>query len=114
MQAEGELGDHPEVPAAAADRPEQVRVGFPARRPNLAIGGDDLHFDQLVDGEPETARQVSESTTEGQAGHPGLRHEAEGGGQPMLLGGPVHIAEKTAGANVNQSLLGIDTDLSHQ
>ena len=104
----------PKLPAAAADRPEEVGLGFAARRPNLAVGGDDLHFDQIVDSEPETAGQIPESAAQSEAGDPGLGHEAKSRGQTMFLRGPVYIAEKTAGANMNQPLFGIDPNLSHQ
>ena len=43
-----ELGDHAEVAAAAAQRPEQVRVLLGAGPQHLAGGGDDLGGQQVV------------------------------------------------------------------
>ena len=52
VQRELELGDDAEVAAAAADRPEQVRVLGLGGGPRLAVGGDHARRDQVVDGEP--------------------------------------------------------------
>ena len=52
VQPELELGDDAEVPAATADAPEQVRVHVLARGHQLALGGDHVDRDQVVDLSP--------------------------------------------------------------
>ena len=50
VQLELEGGDDPEVAAAAAERPEQVRVLVVLAVTDLAVGGDHLGREQVVDG----------------------------------------------------------------
>ena len=59
VQAELELGDDPEVAAAAAQRPEQVGVLVVARPGDPAVGGDDLRGDEVVDAQPGLAGSAS-------------------------------------------------------
>src|SRR6185503_1246998 len=51
MEAELERGDDPEVAAAPAQTPEQVRVLFLAGSQELAVGGDDVGGKQVVAGQ---------------------------------------------------------------
>jgi hypothetical protein len=51
VQPELEPGRHPEVAAAAADRPEQVRMPLVIDAQQPAVGGHDLGGQQVVDGQ---------------------------------------------------------------
>jgi hypothetical protein len=55
LAAERERGDDAEVPAAAAQRPEQVGVGAFAGGDESAVGEHDVGGQQVVHGEAETA-----------------------------------------------------------
>ena len=71
VAAERERGDDAEVPAAAAQRPEQVRMGVLARGHERAVGEHHVRGEQVIDGQAETARQVADPPAQGQPGHPG-------------------------------------------
>lgn len=72
MEAELELGDDPEVPAAAAQPPEQVRVLRLARVQDLAVGGHDLEAGHVVAGQAELPGKPAHSPAEGQAADTGV------------------------------------------
>jgi hypothetical protein len=71
MQLELEGSNHTKVPAAAAQRPEQVRIFVGARRNELPVGQYDVRSQQIVDGEAVPARQIPDSPAQGEAGHSG-------------------------------------------
>ena len=64
VRAELELRDDAEVPAAAAQRPEQLRVLVGARVHPRAVGQHHLGADEAVDGEAEAAREVADAAAE--------------------------------------------------
>ena len=64
MQAEEERGDHAEIAAAAAHRPEEVRVLLDAGGDEVAVRQHDVHFEQVVDGEAALACEVAEPAAE--------------------------------------------------
>ena len=86
-----EGGGHAEVAAAAAQGPEQVRVVFGAGHDDLAVGGDDLDRQQVVDGEAVLAHQPAFSAAQGQARDTGAGDHPAGGGQPMAGRRPVEL-----------------------
>src|SRR6185437_16360982 len=96
MEAELELGYHPEVPAAAAKTPEQVRVLRFARAQDLAISGYDLEAGDVVACQSNPPGKPAHAPTEGQAADPGVRDVAGRGGQPERLGGSIEGAEQRA------------------
>jgi hypothetical protein len=51
VEPELELGDDPEVPTPTPHPPEQVRVLLLARRDELALGGDHVDAQELIDRE---------------------------------------------------------------
>ncbi|MNC97969.1 hypothetical protein D3C83_158000 [compost metagenome] len=51
MHAEFERGDHAEIAATPAQRPEKIGVLLAAGVQNLAFGGDHVGAGQAVDGE---------------------------------------------------------------
>ena len=96
VQAEGELGDDTEAGARAAERPEQVGVLVAAGPADLAVGGDDLGLEQVVDGPAEPAGEVAEPAAERQPGDADLGEEAERHGEAVCLGRAVDVAEQAA------------------
>ena len=62
-----EPGDDAEVPAAAADRPEQIGVRGLARDDLPAVGGDDLDSLERIDGEAVLADQPADPAAQCQA-----------------------------------------------
>ena len=64
VEAEPEPRRDAEVPAAAPDRPEQVRVGVLVGVQELAVRRDDLGREQVVDREPVLADEVPDAPAE--------------------------------------------------
>ena len=60
VQRELQRRHDPEVAAAAADRPEEVGMLALARDHRLAVSGDDVGRDQVVQGEPVTTSQIAD------------------------------------------------------
>ena len=110
MQPVLQRGDDPEVPAAAAQAPEQVGVLVGARRHPLAVGGDDLRGEQVVARGPVLAGDPAEPAAEGQPGHAGERDVAGRGGEAEGLRRPVDVAEQRAGAHARRPRDGVDLD----
>jgi hypothetical protein len=54
-----EARDDADVPAAAADRPEQLGLAVGVDLEHAAVGGDDLGAEEVVDREPVLADQVA-------------------------------------------------------
>ena len=94
VQRKGERRDHAEVGARAADRPEQVGVLVAAGGADLAVGGDDLDREQVVDRPAEAARQIAEAAAERQARDADLREEAQRRGEAVALRGVVDVPER--------------------
>ena len=59
MRAEQEARHHAEIAAAAAQRPEQIRVLSLARRDEAAVGQHHVGLEQIVDRQPVLARADS-------------------------------------------------------
>ena len=85
MQAVFERRDNTEIAAAAAQRPEQIRIVGRAGRAELAIGGDHLGGDQVVHGRAVLAHQPAQTAAEGKARDAGIGDGASGGGEAMGL-----------------------------
>ena len=97
VAAERERGDDAEVPAAAAQRPEQVGVGVFAGGHEGAVGEHDVGGQQVVHGEAEAAGQVADAAAERQAGHAGGPDEAGRGGHAERHGRVVDVTPGAAG-----------------
>jgi hypothetical protein len=109
---EGEPGDDAEVAAAAAQRPEELGVGFGIDLDDLAAGQDELERDEVVAGETVLAGEPADPAAERQAGHPRLGHDPGRDDQPVRRGRGVDVAEPAAAARVHQPGLRIDGDLA--
>ena len=64
VEPELEAGRDAEVAAAAADRPEQVRIVLGVDAEELAVGGHDLGGEQVVDREAVLADEVADAAAE--------------------------------------------------
>jgi hypothetical protein len=114
VESEGERGHDPEVPAATAQRPEQVRVLLRRRGEDTAVGRHDLGLHEVVAAQAVLGVEVAVSTTEGQAGHTGLGHPTQRCGEPERLGLAVDVAEQRAALDVGQPTHGVDLDPPHR
>ena len=101
-----EGGDDAEVPAAAAQRPEQVLVLVLARDEDPPIGGDHLRANQVVARQAAAAGEVADAAAQRQAGDAGGRDDAAGGGQAEGVGGVVEVAPGGAAAGARRARLG--------
>ena len=70
-----ELGDDSEVPAAAAETPEQVRILVGARLDELAVGRHHVHRDELVDRQAVLALNPADPAAERQSRHSRVRDD---------------------------------------
>src|SRR2546430_5265911 len=66
VEPELELGDDPEVAAAAANAPEEVGVLILARLDELTVGGDQIDGEQLIDREAVLAHHPADAAAERQ------------------------------------------------
>jgi hypothetical protein len=67
-----------------------VRVGVQ----DCAVGGDHLGAGKVVAGQAMLAVEPAESAAEGEPGDAGEGHDAERGGESVLLCAPVELAEQ--------------------
>ena len=113
MEPEQERGDDAEVATAAAQRPEEIGVLRLARRDEGAIGQHDVGLEQIVDGQAELPGEVTESSAQGDAPHPGGGDNAGRRCQPESVGGVVQIAEQCAPLDTGGARLQIDPHPVH-
>ena len=77
MRLEEEARDDAEVAAAAAKRPEEIRMLRGIRGDEPAVGEDDVGLEQIVDSQPVLARQVAGAATQREPGDAGASNDAE-------------------------------------
>jgi hypothetical protein len=80
-----ELGHDAEVSAATAHAPEKLWVLRLARLDELAIGGDQLDREELVDRQPMLSMKPADATAERQACDAGVADEPAGRREPECL-----------------------------
>ena len=85
-----------EVAAAAADRPEQVRVRVAVGAHELAVRGHDVGREQVVDREPVLAHEVADAAAEGEAADADGAGVAEADAEPVLRGRDGDLAGRRA------------------
>ncbi len=83
VQPELEAGRDAEVAAAAADRPEEVRVRLGVDAQELAVGGHDVGGQQVVDREAVLADQVPDAAAQRDPPDPDRAGVAEPGRQAV-------------------------------
>src|SRR4249919_1373643 len=114
VQREPERADDAEVPAAAPQRPEQVGVIVGRCLDDVALGGDHLDFDQVVDGEPVLAHEPADAAAQGEAADAGVADDAARGGQAVSLRLVVDVAPQGAALDAGRAIDGIDSDGAHR
>jgi len=114
VQREPERADDAEVPASAPQGPEQVGVVVGRRPDDVALRGDDLGLQEVVDGEPVVAHQPAEAATQAEAADAGVAHDAARGGQPVGLGLVVDVAPQGTSLDEGRALDRIDRDGAHR
>jgi hypothetical protein len=114
VQHEAERADDAEVPAATSERPEQVGVIVGGCSDDVALGGDDLGFHEVVDGETVLAHEPADAAAQGEAADAGVAHDAARGGQTVSLCLDVDVAPQGAALYAGGALGSIDGDGAHR
>jgi hypothetical protein len=114
VQREPERADDAEVPAPTSQRPEQVAVIVGRRLDDVALSGDHLGLDKVVDGEPMLAHQPTDAAAEAEATDAGVTDNAAGGGQPVGLGLVVNVSPQGTTLYMGGALGGVDRDGAHR
>jgi hypothetical protein len=97
VQPHLQRGHHPDAAAAAADRPEQVRLVVRVGAHEASVRGHEFHCGDAVGGQPVAAGQPAHPAAEGIAGHADVRGGARERGQAVLPGGDGHVPPDGAG-----------------
>ena len=95
MEAKLELGDDPEVAATAAQAPEELGLFGLAGLDEVALGGDQIDRDELVDRQPVLAMKPADTTAERQACDAGVGDDSARRREPERLGLAVELAQST-------------------
>ncbi|NCL74033.1 hypothetical protein AIIKEEIJ_01471 [Rhodococcus sp. YH1] len=114
VAAEGEGGDDAEVPAAAAQRPEQVAVRVLVGRHERAVGEHHVGGEKVVYGQPEATGEIADAATEGQPAHTRGREEAGRGGHAEGDRGVVDVAPGASAVDADGVVCRIDRGTAHQ
>ncbi len=114
VAAEREGGDDAEVPAAAAQRPEQVGVVVFAGGDERAVGQHHVGGQEVVDGQAEPAGQVADAAAERQAGHAGGGQEPGRGGHAERDGRVVDVSPGASGVDAHGVILRVDRAAAQQ
>ena len=103
----------PEVPAGAAEAPEELGLVGLGRAHQPAVGGDEVDGGQVVDREPEAALEAADSPAEGQPGDAGVADDPDRAHEAMRLRGDVELAEEGAAVRAGDPGPRIDLDAAH-
>ena len=114
VQRELEARDHPEVAAAALQRPEQIRVAVGARDQQPAVRGDDLGRQEAVDREPVLALDPAAAAAEREPADAGVRQPAARDREPEGLRLVVDLAPVGSAAAPRRAPLGVDAHSVHR
>src|SRR3954468_19536172 len=96
MQAELELGDDPEVAAAAPQAPQELGVLGLARVHQLPVRRHDVRCGEVVARQAELAHRPADAAAEREARDAGGRDEAPGGREAVGLGLVVDVGPDRA------------------
>ena len=111
LELEG--GDDAEVAAGAAHGPEEILVLGGARPAQLAVRGDDVDREEVVDREAVLATQVADAAVQRQAGDARGRDDAARHGEPEQLRLPVAVAPGRAALRPHRLRRRVDVDAAH-
>jgi hypothetical protein len=105
--------DHAEVAAAAAQRPEEVRVGVLVGAEHPSVGGHDVGREDVVDGQAERPGEVADAAPERDPGDPDGAGVAEADGEPVLGRRSRELSGGQAGLGPHGAGTGVDVDGLH-
>lgn len=113
MQLELEPGRNAEVAAAAADRPEKIRMGFGIHAEAFSISGYNIGGEQRVDGEAVLADETSHTATQRDPTNPDRACIAESGRKTMGTRGSRVLSRSQSCLGPRGALFGIDVQSPH-
>ena len=114
LEPELECGRDPEVPARAAEAPEEIRLLGLAGANESTVGGHELDSGHVVDRQPEVALETANSPTERQPGDAGMADDANRADQPVCLGRDIELAEVGTTVRSGGPGPGVDLDAAHR
>ena len=114
LEPEVEGRHDPEVPAGAAQAPEQLGLLGLARAHKTAIRRDQLDAGQVVDREAEPSLQPADSTAERQPRDARVPDDADRAHETVGLGRDVELAEEGAPVHPRRAGHRVDDDPSHR
>src|SRR5262245_40698543 len=110
MHTECECRHDAEVATATSHRPEQVRLFLSGGSHQATVCGDDVHANEIVDGQPEPPTEPPHAAAEGQTTDTGMRYNPSRGHESVLQPGSIDITQQCATGNVGCSRLWINRD----
>ena len=110
VEAELQPRGDAEVPAAAADRPEEVGVVLGVDVQELAVGGHDLGREQVVDGHAVLAHEEADAAAQRDPADADRAGVAEPGREAVLAGRRRVLARGQAGLGPGGAPLGVDLE----
>ena len=113
MQAVLEGRHDAEIAAAAAQRPEQVRIVGGIGLAEHAVRGDHIGRDQVIDREPVLAHQPAQPAAERQTSDARVGDRASCGGESEHLGLAVQFAPEHTALGSHRSALRVHTNALH-
>ena len=113
MQAELERSRDREVPTAAPQAPEELRVLGLGGAPELTVGRDHVRRQEVVHGETVLPHEPAQPSTQGQADDSRVGNRAPGRGQAEGLGFPVELAPEQSGLRARRSRAGVHLHALH-
>ena len=114
VEPELQRGDHAEVAAAAADRPEQLGLGVRVGPDQPAVGGDDLDRGDAVGGQAELAGVPADAAAERVADDADVGRGAVQGGEPVRRDGLDDVDPQRAGTDPGGARGRVDRHLAHR
>jgi hypothetical protein len=108
-----ERGNHTQVSATAAQRPEQILVFLRTGCEQFSIGGHDIGRQQVIEGKAKFPVEVSEAAAQGESRDAGAWYDSSGGGQPERLGLMIKIALGGPAFGARSPVLRIDDNAVH-
>ncbi|EDY21437.1 hypothetical protein CfE428DRAFT_0682 [Chthoniobacter flavus Ellin428] len=114
MQGKFELSDDTEISTAAAQGPEQVRVGTGSGVQRATVRRDNPRRDEIVRGEAVFAAEPAETAAQGEAGNARRGIDPRGRGEAVHLRGAIHVGQRAAWLHRRAASAGIDPHTLHR
>jgi len=108
-----EAGGYPKVSTAAAQGPEQIWRLLLAGPQDLAIGGDELDGQQVIERQSVLAHQPAQPAAECESGDACRGNDTAGGRETVQLRLAVELTPGGTALRPNRPALGIDLDALH-